>query len=459
MSAQVFDSILECVGNTPLVRLNKISAGLKPRIYAKLEMMNPGGSVKDRIGLIMIRDAERRGLLKPGGTIIEPTSGNTGCGLAMAAAVLGYKAIFTMPDKVSQEKINLLQAYGARVVMCPTAVEPENPESYYSVSERLAREIPGAFRPNQYENQMNPEAHYRSTGPEIWRQTDGKVHTIVMSMGTGGTISGVGRYIKEQNPKVRIVGADPEGSILCQWFYTKTMGVAHTYKVEGIGEDFIPGAYNFDVIDDIHTIGDKESLETTRRLCREEGILAGGSAGTALAAAFKEAAKMQEDQLLIVLLPDTGERYLSKVHSDEWMRQNLYEGEGVEPLHAVLAAKSTSIPTLISVAPDELVGTAVDRMNKSSLSQLPVIADGRSVGSVMEVSLIRRLHESREVLNLPVREVQEAAFPEVDEYADIEAAFQALQSGHQAVLVTSKDTIKGILTKTDLLHYLRSKNG
>jgi len=280
----------------------------------------------------------------------------------------------------------------------------------------------------------------------------------VMSMGTGGTISGAGRYLKEMNPKVRIVGADPEGSILCQYFYTKTMGTAHTYKVEGIGEDFIPGAYNFDVIDDVLTINDKESLLTARRLAREEGILAGGSSGTAIAAAIKTSAAMQENQILVVILPDTGERYLSKVHSEEWIRHNLFEGEGVEPLHDVLAVKNAAIPTLISIGPDDLVATAVDLMSRNSLSQLPVIADGRSLGSVMEVSLIRRLHESRDVLNRPVREVLEPGFPELDENVDVEEAFQHLQAGRQAVLVLSQEKIRGILTKTDILHYMRSRN-
>ncbi len=311
---QVAADILGLIGNTPLVRLSRVGRGLRPTIVAKMEYLNPGGSVKDRIGIRMIEDAERRGLLRPGGTIVEPTSGNTGVGLALAAAVKGYRLVCTMADKQSQEKRDLLRAFGAEVVVCPTAVPPESPESYYKVAERIAQETPGAFLPNQYYNAMNPEAHYNTTGPELWEQTEGKITHLVISIGTGGTVTGAGRYLKERNAAVQIVGADPEGSI-----YT---GEVHPYKVEGIGEDFWPATFDPKLIDRWVRVSDRDSFITARRLVREEGILAGGSAGTALFAALEVAKELDEGALVVVLLPDSGRSYLSKIYNDEWMRQN-----------------------------------------------------------------------------------------------------------------------------------------
>ena len=309
------DNILEAVGRTPLVRLNKIARGIKSTIYVKPEMLNPGGSVKDRIGIAMMEDAEREGKLKPGGTIVEATAGNTGVGLALVAAIKGYRCIFVMPDKMSQDKINLLRAYGAEVVITPTSVPPDSPESYNGVADRLAREIPGAFRPNQFENPNNPRAHYLTTGPEIWEDSGGKVEVFVAGMGTGGTISGTGQFLKEKNPNITIVGADPEGSIL-------SGDTPKSYKVEGIGEDFIPKTFNRQLVDEMVRVTDEESFLMARRLAREEGLLAGGSSGTALAAALKFAQRLDRPKYIVVLLPDTGRNYIDKIFSDRWMMEN-----------------------------------------------------------------------------------------------------------------------------------------
>jgi cystathionine beta-synthase len=316
------ESVLGTIGNTPLVRLNRVAAEVKCTVLAKLEYFNPGGSVKDRIGIVMIEDEIRKGTLKPGGTIVECTSGNTGLGLALAASIMGFKCVFTMPDKVPVEKEYMLKAYGAEVIRCPTNVAPESPESYYSVAKRLARELPNAVLGNQYQNLMNPEAHYRSTGPEIWRDTGGEVDYLVAGMGTGGTISGTGRYLKERNPKVKVIGADPEGSILTHYFYHKELIEARQYLVDGIGEDFIPGTCQFQYVDDMMLVNDRDSIFMTRRLAREEGMLVGSSSGTAVVAALRVARDLDADRIVVVLIPDTGERYLSKVHSEAWLAQH-----------------------------------------------------------------------------------------------------------------------------------------
>ncbi|MEK7284485.1 MAG: cystathionine beta-synthase, partial [Chloroflexota bacterium] len=388
---QVAENVLALVGNTPLVRLSRISKGLRPTILGKLEHLNPGGSVKDRIGLLMLEDAERRGLLKPGGTIVEPTSGNTGVGLAMAAAIRGYRLICTMPDKMSQEKRDLLRAYGAEVVICPTAVPPESPESYYRVAERLAREIPGGFQPNQYYNPNNPEAHYRTTGPEIWAQTDGKVTHVVMGVGTGGTVSGAGKYLKERDAKVQIVGADPEGSV-----YT---GDIHPYKTEGIGEDFYPGTFDPSMVDRWFRVTDRDALLTARRITREEGILVGGSAGTAMFAALELAKELDERAVVVVLFPDSGRSYLSKIYNDEWMRQNgfLERLTLSATVRDVIKDREPGVPELVVVSKSESVRNAIDTMQRYGISQIPVVADGRAdrigdiVGSVQEKTMLDRV--------------------------------------------------------------------
>ena len=321
---EVHKNILDAIGNTPLVRLNRVSQGLKPSILAKLENLNPGGSVKDRIGVSMIEEAERNGFLKPGSTIIEPTSGNTGIGLAMVAAVRGYKTIFVMPDKMSEEKRALLRAYGAKVVVTPTNVTPDSPEHYTRVAERLARETPNSFMPNQYENRANPNAHYRTTGPEIWRQTEGRIDVFVCGMGTGGTITGTGRFLKEKKKGLKIVGADPEGSI----FYPRFHGhkeEPHQYRVEGIGEDFMPGTMDMSIVDDVIQVSDRDAFRMARRLAREEGILVGGSGGTAVHAALKVAEHLAGDKTIVTLLPDTGRNYLSKLFSDKWMEEQGFQ--------------------------------------------------------------------------------------------------------------------------------------
>jgi len=369
----IYESVLEAIGKTPLIKLNNITKGIKSKIYVKAEFLNPGGSIKDRIGLAMIEAAEKNGLLPPNGTIIEATAGNTGMGLAMVAAIKGYRCIFVMPDKMSQDKINLLKAYGAEVVITPTAVPPDSPESYNGVADRLSKEIPNSYWPNQFENQENPLAHYRTTGPEIWGDTKGEVEVFVAAMGTGGTISGTAKYLKEKNPDITVVGADPEGSIL-------SGDAPKTYKVEGIGEDFIPKTFNRQLVDEMIRVSDKESFNTARRLAREEGLLAGGSAGTALAAALKYAQRLEEPKYMVVLLPDTGRNYINKIFSDQWMQENGF-WEGRKPkavsLADVLSGK-TGFPQIISVSPEDRLETAIGLIRNTGYRRCPSSAGAAS---------------------------------------------------------------------------------
>ena len=445
--------ILAVVGNTPLVRLSRIGRGLKPTLVGKLEHLNPGGSIKDRIGLRMIEDAERRGLLKPGGTIIEPTSGNTGVGLAMAAAIKGYRVICTMADKQSQEKRDLLRAFGAEVVVCPTAVPPESPESYYKVAERLARETPGGFLPNQYYNPMNPEAHYNTTGPEIWKQTDGKVTHVVLGIGTGGTVTGAGRYLKEHNPAIKIVGADPDGSL-----YT---GGVHPYKVEGIGEDFYPGTFDPGLVDQWIRVSDRDSFLTARRLTREEGILVGGSSGTAMFAALEVAKGLDESAFILVLFADSGRSYLSKIYNDEWMRQNGYLER--YPLQATVldvVRDRMGTPGLIVVSKGQSVRSAIDTMQRYGISQIPVVANGEAalvtdiVGSVQETTMLDRVFREPSLVDERVERVMEAPFPVVQASEDIERLYAELSSGAPALLAASDDRPVSIITRADLLEFV-----
>lgn len=454
----VFENVLETVGNTPLIKLNNITSGLDPVIYAKAENYNPGGSVKDRIAITMIEEAEKRGLIKPGDTIVEPTSGNTGTGLAQIAAIKGYKIIFTLPDKMSKEKINLLKAYGARVVVAPTAVPPESLESYYSVAQRIVEETPRAFMPDQYSNPKNPEAHYLTTGPEIWEQTDGKIDYFVAGMGTGGTISGVGKYLKEQNPQVKIIGADPLGSILRDYFYTQKKIEAKTYRVEGIGEDIIPVTTHFQYIDDVYQVNDKESFLMARRLAREEGLLVGGSSGSAVLIALQLATELPRDKTMVVLLPDTGARYLSKLHSDEWMKENGYFEEET-PLQHILSEKNMTSPNVVSVDSGTPLGAAVDLMQKYGISQMPVIRDGEFIGSIGEYTLLQQLAQGKDPARIPVEEVMAKGFPMVDSTTDLKKLLKLMKKGNTAVLVKDEEDreIMGIVTRMDIIDYLAKK--
>src|SRR5256885_1717249 len=405
MAIEIAPNILGLVGHTPLVRLSRIGRGLRPAIVAKLEHLNPGGSVKDRIGLLMIEDAERRGLLRPGGTIVEPTSGNTGVGLAMAAAIKGYRLICTMADKQSQEKRDLLRAYGAEVVVCPSAVPPESPESYYKVADRLTRDIPGAFQPNQYYNAMNPEAHYKTTGPEIWEQTEGRITHLVAGVGTGGTVTGAGRFLKEKNKKGVILAADPEGSL-----YT---GALHPYKTEGIGEDFYPGTFDAAIVDRWVRVSDRDSFLTARRLRRDEGILVGGASGTALFAALEVAKDLDQPAMVLVLFDAPGRNYLSKIFNDEWMRQNGFLGRIGPATVGDVVKDRAGTPELIVVSKTETVRRAIDTMQRYGISQIPVTADGAAgaatdiVGSGSEQTMLDRALREPALVDERVERVME----------------------------------------------------
>jgi len=446
--------ILGLVGNTPLVHLSRLGHGLRPRIVAKLEMLNPGGSVKDRIGLAMIEEAERRGDLKPGGTIVEPTSGNTGVGLAIVAALKGYRLVCTLPDKQSQEKRDILRAYGAEVVICPTAVAPDSPLSYYKVAERLAKELPGGFMPGQYWNQQNVLAHYQTTGPELWQQTDGKITHFVLGVGTGGTVTGAGRYLKEQNRDITIVGADPEGSI-----YT---GEVHPYKTEGIGEDFWPGTFDPKLVDRWITVSDRDSFLTARRITREEGILAGVSSGTAMHAALQVAKELDETAMVVVLLPDSGKSYLSKLYNDEWMRQNgfLQRFAHLMRVGDVMRDREGGTPQLVTVSRADTVRSAIDTMQRYGISQIPVVANGTAasvddiVGSVQERTMLDRVFREPALVDATVERVMEAPFPVVRSDEDIERLYAELAGGVPALLAVEDGRPVSVITKADLLEFV-----
>jgi len=449
---RVFDSFLDAVGDTPLVRLTKVTRGVRPTILAKLEMLNPGGSVKDRIGLRMIEAAERAGLLGPGGTIVEPTSGNTGHGLAIAAAIKGYKCIFVMPDKMSQEKVALLRAYGAEVVITPTAVAPESPESYYRVADRLTEEIPGAFQPNQYFNQENPKAHYETTGPEIWEQTEGRIDVLVAGVGTGGTISGTARYLKEQKPGIMVVGADPEGSLF-------SGDQPRPYLVEGIGEDFWPATLDPSLVDRWVKVSDADSFRTARAITRQEGILGGGSCGTAVYAALEVARELDKSTLIVVILPDTGRNYLSKLYSDSWLLQyGMLERPEVARVEEVVSAKHGEIPPLVTVSAHDKVRQAIDVLQEFGISQAPVVREPsmdvtQFVGSIQERALLDRIFRDPDALQADVAEVMGPPIPMVEFDEPIEVAFGELQRG-PAVLVAKAGQALGVLTRSDLLEFL-----
>lgn len=460
---RVYDNILDTIGKTPLVRLNRVARSAACPIYAKIEFMNPGGSVKDRIGTTMIAEAEASGRLKPGGTVVESTSGNTGIGLAITCAIKGYKAVFVMPDKMSQEKIQLLRAFGAKVVITPTAVAPDDPRSYYSVANRIVAETPNAILANQYHNPENPRSHYMTTGPEIWEQTQGKVTDVVVGMGTGGTISGVGKYLKERNPDIQMVGVDPTGSILLETWqagHTPTNIEATTYKVEGIGEDFLPSSLDLSVIDRVLRVTDKESFLWARRLVKEEGIFCGGSSGSAVAAAVRYAEGLDPDRLVIVVLPDSGSRYLSKVFDDKWMRENgfLDINWGEVSLQELLESKTG--PNLVCAALDTPMVELIGQMKTYDISQVPVLnRDGTLAGIVTEVDLLEHMldlgHEHSELETIAdITQPADAIFPVS---ASLEDALPLVMQGN-VILVTEGNHPVGILTKIDMLDFIAGKN-
>lgn len=451
-----FENILSTLGNTPLVKLNKVVKGYKGHYFAKVEFFNPGASVKDRIGLEIIEEAEQEGRLRPGGTIVESTSGNTGLGLAIVAAVKGYKCIFTLPDKMSIEKIRLLRAFGAEVIVTPTAVPHDSPESYTEVAKKVVRETPNSILANQYFNPKNPESHYKTTGPEIWEQTGGQIDYVAIAVGTGGTISGVGKFLKEKNPNVKIIGIDPKGSILREYFYTKKYSpVLKLYKVEGIGQDWLPGTLNFDVIDEMIEVTDRESFLMARRLTREEGIFVGGSAGTAMAGALKVAERMKENDVMVILLPDTGERYLSKIYNDDWMRENGFLMPERITVRYVLQGKAKTLPPLISVDPTTTVRKALDLIKEHDVSQMPVIdGKGHAVGSVEDGDLMSAVLENNSVFDALVSQVMEKTFPVIGADAPIEHAVDLLTKKYPAVLVEEDHKTIGILTRYDVIEYM-----
>jgi cystathionine beta-synthase len=448
------NNIIEAVGRTPLIRLNRIAQGLKPQIWAKAEMLNPGGSVKDRIGITMIDDAERRGLLKPGGTIVEGTSGNTGMGLALVAAVRGYKCVFTTTDKQSKEKVDLLKALGAEVIVCPTAVEPEDPRSYYSVAKKLAREIPNSYYPNQYDNPSNPEAHYSTTGPEIWEDSQGQITHFVCGLGTGGTISGVGKFLKEKNCEVRIVGVDPQGSLYYDFHQSGKISKARTYVVEGIGEDFFPTTMDMKILDEVIQVNDEECFVVARRLAKMEGLFTGGSGGGCLSATLRLAHNLGPQAFVVALLPDTGMRYLSKVYNDEWMRERGYVESSV-PITAaqVVNAKKGAgkVRELVIARPYQTVFHALKTMQEQDISQIPVFEENLPIGTVYEDQILTLALQGKDLRKLVVREMMSKPLPKVMKNAPVERITYILSHENPAVFVEMDEGKFEILTKYDLM--------
>jgi cystathionine beta-synthase len=447
-------NVIDLIGDTPLLRLNKVTAGVRAPIYVKMEYLNPGGSVKDRIGIQMLEDAEKAGLIQPGGTIIEGTSGNTGLGLLLAAIVKGYRCIFVMPDKMSQEKIDVLKAFGAEVVVTPTAVEPEDPRSYYSVSARLAREIPNSYYPNQYKNPSNPKTHYLTTGPEIWEQTEGEIYAFVGGMGTGGTLSGTGKYLKEKNPNVQIVGVDPVGSMYYDKFHSDKDVEAKTYLVEGIGEDFFPETMNMKILDDVIQIDDQSCFVMTRKLARQEGIFTGGSGGAAVWGAIEYAKKhnLTEDQPLIVLLPDTGMRYLSKIFSDDWMRNHGFmPNDRFGTAGELVGSKISNLPEMIAVEPEGVAYEALRLMKEYEVDQIPVITGGEVCGTIREEQMFELFLNKSDPQKVTISDMMGPPLPVVDESTSIDEISSILTKGPKAILVKNKEGKFGIVTKGDLI--------
>ena len=458
---KVYNSVVETIGWTPLIRLSHVTQGIKTPVWIKAETYNPGGSVKDRIGIPIIDAAERSGALKPGGIIVEGTSGNTGVALAIAAGLKGYRCIFTMPDKMSQEKVRLLKAFGAEVIITPTAVPPDHPDSYVMTAKRIAHETPNAILANQFYNLANPDAHFATTGPEIWEQTEGKITHLVAGAGTGGTITGVGRYLKSKNPNVQIVCGDPVGSILAEYWRSnganKSQGVP--YKVEGIGQDKIPDTLDLTVIDEFQTVNDREAFAMARRLTREEGLFGGGSTGLLAHVALSVARRVNDPNACVVtFMCDTGERYLSKVYNDEWMRENQMLDPERVTLGQLIGVKHGDAPEqIVSVAPNATVRQALSLMNLHNVSQLPVIEGGNCVGSVSDSVLSAKGLEDVKLLEKPVSDAMDSPFPVVDSEQAVDAIVKLLSKANPAVLVRSDGAIRGIVTRSDMLHFLMAR--
>lgn len=447
--ARTRTDLMSTIGNTPLVRLRRVAERSPCPVYGKVEFFNPGGSIKDRIGRAMIEQAEAAGQIKPGlSTIIEATAGNTGVGLAIAAAVRGYRCIFVLPDKMSAEKLSLLRAYGAEIVIVPTNVPPDSPESYNGVANRLLNEIPNSWRPNQFANLANPEIHYRTTGPEIWEQTEGEVTCFVAGIGTGGTISGVGKYLRERNPRVRIVAADPEGSVL-------SGDAPKSWKVEGIGEDYVPKTLNTQVVDDWVRVSDRESFLTARSLARREGLLVGGSAGTAVAAALRYAERLTPADVVVAILPDTGRNYLSKFFDDAWMRSNGFDLDGAQESATaadLLAARGGQ--EVLALTPEHTVHDAIEMCRRKAISQIPIIEDERAVGSIQEVTLTRLLHGRDAAQRCTrLRNVMARSLPEVAGSTALDEVYRLLMAGHTGVTVRQDGRIVGLITRIDLVEF------
>ncbi|HWA56389.1 MAG TPA: pyridoxal-phosphate dependent enzyme [Gemmatimonadales bacterium] len=452
---KAYDSVLPTIGWTPLIRLQRIGAGIRTPIYGKAEYANPGGSVKDRIGLRIIEDAEQRGELKPGGVIVEGTSGNTGVGLALAAALKGYRCIFTMPDKMSQEKVRLLKAYGAEVVITPTAVPPDHPDNYVNKAKQIVKDTPNAILANQFFNQVNPQAHYETTGPEIWTQTEGKVTHYVAGAGTGGTVSGAGKYLKEKNPKIRVIAGDPQGSLYTGYSKTKSLGEGNPYKVEGIGGDKIPSTIWFDTIDEFRQVPDRDAFAMARRLAREEGLLVGGSAGLNVALALEVARELDDPSACVVtILCDTGERYLSKVFDDAWMQENQLLEVPRVTVEQLLQRRHVNAPALVSVAPAAAVRQALNLMSTWGVSQIPVLENGQCVGGLTENILMTKALATPTLLDRPVRETMDPPFPVVEASMPTDRLAPMFTRESPAALVQKDGKLIGIVSRYDVLQQL-----
>jgi cystathionine beta-synthase len=450
-----YSSVLETIGWTPLIRLNRVVDGARTPVFGKAEFFNPGGSVKDRIGLAMIEAAEREGRLEPGGVVVEGTSGNTGIGLALAAAIKGYRCIFTMPDKMSQEKVRLLKAFGADVIVTPTAVPPDHPDNYIQTAKRIVEDTPNAILANQFYNDVNPHSHYLTTGPEIWEQTEGRITHFVAAAGTGGTITGAGSYLKEKNPAIRVISGDPVGSIFAEYHRTGIKGESTPYKVEGIGNDKLPTTMSFDLVDEFHTLSDREAFHMARRLTREEGLFVGGSSGLITELAVRVAKDLDDpDALIVCMLPDTGERYLSKVYNEEWLREHrLLEPERLTAGDMV-DRKGGPAPPLVFVEPTAPTRQALALITEHDISQLPVCTDQRCVGSLSEATLMARVIEDPAILDRPVAALMDAPFPDVEAYVPIAGIGRMLTRQTPAVLVRREGRLAGIITRYDVVRYL-----